>query len=185
MSGNFDRGSNKVMYMFLLITVLVVGLIGYWVKMNGNYKTIVSSEGDFKIQVPKSWSVEYVEPNDFNPIYGVQSFEDATQSAVGIIVSPIEEGSTAEEDVKNLAQIYSIFGFEFEKNENKTINGLDVSYYEAYLNGSSGKYYQGGFVTYQNGKKYTLVMQVLNDNVEMQRSHFEKSLNSFKLITNK
>ncbi len=185
MSGNFDRDSNKVMYMFLIITVLLVGSIGYWVKTNGNYKTLVSTQGDFKIQVPKSWSVEIVEPNEFNPIYGIRSYDEATDSQVGVIVSPIAEGGNTTDDVKQLAQIYSLFGFTFAKEEDRTINGLEGRYYEATLSGLSGGYYQGGFVTYQNGKKYTLVMQVLNDNLETQKAHFEKGLNSFKIESNK
>ncbi len=183
MSGNFDRNSNKVMYMFLLITVLVVGSIGYWVKMNGNYRTVVSTEGDFKIQVPKSWTVEQVEPNEFNPIYGFQSYDEPTESQVFVVVSPAEEGGNPATEVKQLQQVYGLFGFTFAKEEDRTINNLTGRYYEASLSSPQGKYYQGGFITYQNGKKYQLTMQVLNDNLEMQKGYFEKSLNSFKIET--
>ncbi len=180
MSGQFDRESNKVKYIFLLITVLLVGSIGYWVKLNGNYRTVVSTEGDFKIQVPKTWAVEYVEPNEYNPVYGFQAFDEASESTIFVVVNPLAKGDAAT-DVNQLAQVNSLFGFEFTKQEDRNLNGADGRYYEAKMNGITGQYYQSGFVTYENGKKYTLSMQVLSDNYEAQKSHFDKGLNSFKI----
>ncbi len=180
MSEQFDRESNKVVYIFLIITVLVVGAIGYWVKTNGSYTTVVSTENDFKIKVPKTWKVEYVEPNEFNPIYGLQTYDEATESTIFVVVTPDANGDPAT-DVNQLAQVQGLFGFEFTTQADKNINGAEGRYYEAKLNGITGQYYQGGFITYQDGKKYTLSMQVLNDNLESQRGVFEKSLNSFKI----
>ncbi len=180
MSGQFDRESNKVVYVFLIITVLLVGSIGYWVKINGGYQTVVSTEGDFKIKVPKSWQVEYVEPNEWNPIYGFQTYDEASDSTVFVVVNPEAKGNP-ETDVNQLAQVQGLFGFEFTTQYDRNINGVDGRYYEAVVNGIPGQYYQAGFITYQNGKKYSLSMQVLNDNLEAQRGVFEKSLNSFKI----
>ncbi len=181
LSEQFDRQSNKVIYVFLMITVLLVGAIGYWVRTNGSYTTVVSTEGDFKMKVPKSWNIEYIEANEWNPIYGFQTYDEASESTVFVVVNPEATGDPVS-DVNQLAQVHGLFGFEFTKQEDRNINGVDGRYYEALLNGTNGQYYQSGFITYQNGKKYALSMQVLNDNLEAQNSNFEKCLNSFKII---
>ncbi len=169
----------------VLALVLVAGAAFFTYKMTNSVPTgqlLESSEGDFTIYMPEEWQTEVIAVTADNPIYGVFSTNENQDASAFVLAVPVAEGVEVAAAVDEVATVYADFGFEFTSREETELNGTNGVLYEASLEDAIGTYYQRGFITIQNGIKYTVLAQGTTETIAEFQPIYENTVDSFTIV---
>ncbi len=165
----------------ITLGIVALGLVfgSNSIKYRGQQK-ISSKEDNYSIYVPKEWNVEYADPSPEIDVSGAFAYDDAKDSFIFVVVSP-DDTPEYEDDFANWEQQFKLVEFEYINKNEVAINGTDAMAYESTIMNGTVPYYQTGFLTYKDGKKYMILGQCREENKELMIPIYEKSFNTFKL----
>ncbi len=167
----------------LLAVVIVAGAWFFSYKMTSVPSGVImeSSEGDFTISMPEEWQTEVIAVTADNPIYGIFAANETQDASAFVLAVPAAEGVEVNAYVDEIAMVYADFGFEFTSREEVELNGTEGVLYEASLADAIGTYYQRGFITIQNGIKYSVLAQGSTESLSELEKVYKNTVDSFTL----